>query len=101
MRWKDIIYLIPVTEGENDIGDPLEIDGEPIEVFANQKSIRQSEFYQAAATPLRPEIMFEIRSEEYNDESKLTYEGKTYDIIRTYSKNGEILELICTGQAGE
>jgi SPP1 family predicted phage head-tail adaptor len=94
--WRDVINLVAVTNGENVMGDPIETETSR-QVFANKKSIRQTEFYQAASTGLKPEIMFEIRSIEYFDEPKLEYENKTYTIIRTYSKNGEILELICSG----
>ena len=59
-------------------------------VFANKKSIRQSEFYQAQATGLKPELTFEIHLFEYADEPKLQYENKTYKIIRTF-ENGETL----------
>lgn len=101
MLWRDMVELIPLVSGENEYGDPIEGDGEPRPVFANKKSIRQSEFYQAAMTGLRPEIMFEVRSEEYEGEPKLQHEGKAYNIIRTYDKNGEIMELVCSGLVGE
>jgi hypothetical protein len=41
--------------------------------------------------------MFEVRTSEYKDERKLSYNGKEYTIIRSYDKNGEITELICSG----
>lgn len=96
MLWCDVIELMSVIESENDIGDTVE---EPVsvQVYANKKSIRQSEFYQSMANGLRPELMFEIRQIEYSDQDKLKYNNKTYSIIRTYSKNDEILELICQG----
>jgi SPP1 family predicted phage head-tail adaptor len=96
MRFDKVIYLISVTTSENDIGDPIET---PVkrQTFAEKKSVRQSEFYQAAATGLKPELTFVIWSREYGGEQKLEYDGKTYTIIRTYSKNGELVELICTG----
>jgi SPP1 family predicted phage head-tail adaptor len=94
MRWTDVVNLVTVVNGENEIGDPINVET-PREVYANKKSIRQSEFYQAAATGLKPEIMFEIRSIEYADEKILEFENKSYTIIRTFSKNGEILELSC------
>lgn len=96
MLFKDVITLISVNFEENDIGDLIEIPVER-EVFADKQSIRQSEFYQAAATGLCPEIMFVIRSIDYNQERKLKYNGKEYTIIRTYDKDGELMELICQG----
>jgi SPP1 family predicted phage head-tail adaptor len=99
MLFRDVVDLLSVTTTENSIGDTIETET-PRQVFANKKSIRQSEFYQAAMTDLRPELMFEVRTIEYDDEPKLAYNGKKYNIIRTYSKNGEITELICSGLVG-
>lgn len=96
MMFSDVIDLIGTTTGENEISDPITIPTAR-QVFANKKSVRQSEFYQAAATGLKPEIMFEIRAIEYAGENQLRHESKTYTIMRTFSKNGEILELICSG----
>ena len=96
MLFRDVVDLIRVTTTTNEIGDSIEVETSR-EVFANKKSIRQSEFYQAAMTDLRPELMFEVRSIEYNEEPSLRYEGRDYNIIRTHSKNGEITELVCSG----
>ncbi len=96
MLYKDIVDLITVTSGENDMGDPIETEALK-QVFANKKSIRQSEFYQAAQTGLKPELMFEVRYSDYNKEQKLKYNDITYQIIRTYTKNDEMIELICSG----
>ena len=97
MLWRDVIYLIAQVEGENEMGDPTTVDGDPRRVYANKKSVRQSEFYQAAMVGLRPELMFEVRTAEYQDEPKLRYNGKDYRIIRTYEKDSETIELICGG----
>ena len=96
MLFKEVIKLISVTTTENDMGDIIETPVER-EVFADKQSIRQSEFYQAAATGLRPELMFVVRSVDYSGEPKLKHGDKTYTIIRTYDKDGELTELICQG----
>ena len=98
-RWGDVIELVPLVPGTNEYGDPIMIDGPAHKVFANKTSVRQSEFYQAMQTGLRPEIMFEVRSAEYRDDPKLRYDGREYSIIRTYDK-GETMELICGGLVG-
>lgn len=97
MLWRDTVELIVDTLVTDDAGD--DVLGTRIfrQVFANKKSIRQSEFYQAQSTNLRPTIMFEVRAIDYQDELLLRVDSITYDIIRTYTKNGEILELICQG----
>jgi SPP1 family predicted phage head-tail adaptor len=99
MRWGDVINLISIVYSQNSIGDITETPTSR-QVFANQKSIRQSEFYQSQANGLKPEIMFEIRAIDYADEKKLSFNSLQYNIIRTYSKNGEILELICNRLIG-
>lgn len=101
--WKDVIEIGNLTE--------TIVKGEPIpslvyhEVFANKKSVRQSEFYQAAIAGLKPELVFEVHSYEFDNDNdkKLRYPvgstGKVYDIIRTYDR-GEITELTVSSFVG-
>lgn len=96
MMWRDVLSLIPTIEGRDSYGEEVGVDGEPREVFANRKSVRQTEFYQALAAGLKPEIVFEIREQEYEGEKKARHEGTDYHVIRTYSRNGEVLELVCS-----
>ena|SRR5690606_20135218 len=95
MLWRDVIQLVSVTHTTNSIGDAIPQESTR-QVYANRRSIRQSEFYQAMTTGLRPELMFEVRSAEYQGEPTVRFEGADYSIIRTYDR-GEITELICTG----
>ena len=76
-------------------GQIAETEGTAKQVFANKKSVRQSEFYQALAGGLRAELMLEIRSIDYNNEKRISYNSVKYDVIRSYDKNGEITEIIC------
>lgn len=96
MLWRDVIYLVGETFSDNGMGDAISTTTKR-QVFANKKSIRQSEFYQAQANGLKPELMFEIRFIEYEDEQFIEYNGKPYTIIRQFSKNEETVELICEG----
>ena len=96
MLWRDVINLISITTTTNDMGDSIQNETLK-QVFADKGSIRQTEFYQAQTTGLKPEIMFKVKSIDYNQEPKLKFNNKTYNIIRTYDKNGEITELICQG----
>ena len=94
MLWCDVAKLISTTETTDDIGDTIITTIEK-DVFVNKKSIRQNEFYQALSTGLKPELMLEIKSIDYSDEENIKFNNKDYRIIRTYSKNGEVTELIC------
>lgn len=64
------------------------------EVFAEKRSISQSEFFNAGQTDIKPTKCFVIYSHEYNDERFLIYENKKYSIYRTYEKDEDI-ELYC------
>lgn len=91
--FKDVINLVSIVNTVNEGGDTVQVET-PRQVYANKKSIKQSEFYQALTAGLKPEVTFEIHSFEYENERKLTYETKPYNIIRTYEK-GDFVELIC------
>lgn len=94
MLWRDEIDLISFTTSQNELGDDIKTKVYK-SVFANKKSVRQSEFYQAAQTGLRPQLMFIIREIDYNEEQRLRYDGNEYTIIRHYSQNEETCELVC------
>ena len=92
----EIIELISVEYSQNSIGDIIE-NKKYTEIFGKKKSIKQSEFYQAQATGLKPELAFEIYSLEYNDEKFVRYDNKEYKVLRTYQNSIDKLELILEG----
>jgi len=98
MMWRDVVELIDQTSSSNEYGDQV-FSETSTQVFANKKSVRQSEFYQAFAHGLKPELMFEVRSIEYSNQTSLRFNEKEYTIIRAYSKNDEVTELVVTGLA--
>ena len=97
--WTDELTLKSITYTEDEIGNqiPVEIDNT---VFCEVNSIGRSEFYKASLAGLKPSLIFVIKLYEYNNETKLEYENKNYNIIRTYKKNFEELELTCEKVAG-
>ncbi|WP_135553218.1 phage head closure protein [Paenibacillus cymbidii] len=96
MMWRDTVELVTVTQVRDEFNELVDGPETVRSVFANKKSARLSEFYQAHAVGLKPDTVFEIREIEYRDERKVKYGGVEYHIIRTYSKNGEVLELVCS-----
>ena len=96
LRKDKIVYLITETISENAMGDTI-TEKDYRKTFASKKSIGQNEFYQAAATGLRPELTFTIWTREYKGEKSLKYGVKEYSIIRTYEPNSEEIELKCEG----
>lgn len=97
MLWKDVIELGQEVETVEN----FEVVKTWVykQVFVNKKSVRQSEVYQAATVGLKPELMFEVRSLDYDNEERVKYNNKLYEITRVYDK-GEITELICTAKTG-
>lgn len=94
-----VITLLTKTTTVDEYGDTVEVVV-PKDVFAEEKSISQTEFYQAQAVGLKPEIKFVIADFlDYSGEKSLKYTpyGGTedeYTILRTYRKNNN-LEIVC------
>ena len=95
--WRDVIMLGQQVEAILNYEVTKSWDWR--EVYTNKKSVRQSEAYQAAAVGLKPELMFEVRSFDYEQEERIDYNGKLYEISRVYDR-GEITELVCIAITG-
>ena len=96
MLFSDVIDLITFRADTDDNGDPVEIETGRNSVYAEKKSVRQSEFYAAAKHQTNLTKMFLVRTADYGGERKLEYDGKPYYVVRTYDKDSEMTELICS-----
>ncbi len=96
------IKLISVTYTENEIGNQVPTESST-EVWAEETSIRKSEFYNAAMAGLKPEITFIVWGNEYTGQEKIECGGLKYKIIRTYINpaKSEMIELICERVAAD
>jgi SPP1 family predicted phage head-tail adaptor len=95
-----VIKLVSESRVVDEYGD-LVSDETERNVFAELKSVGQSEFYQAQALGLKPEIKFVLPDYlEYKGEKKLKFqdfgevEEHEYTVLRTF-RNGNMLELVC------
>lgn len=95
--WRDVIELGNTVE-EIEFGEVIS-SFKYRKVYANKKSVRQSEFYQGASTGLKPELLFEIRTVEFGNDEIVRFNGKNYTIIRSFM-NGDITELTVTSHVG-
>lgn len=92
MLWSEVIELGNLSQ--------TTVSGEAINtytyrtVYADKQSVRQSEYYEAKQIGLKPELMFFIRSSEFNNDERVRYESKEYEILRVFDK-GETIELVC------
>lgn len=94
----DVIELEYVSyKDSDDIGDVVKGEAYWNKIYANKKSITQSEFYQAQAQGFKPELKFEINTFEYEDNRRIRYKGRIYKILRIYEISSEKMEIVCIG----
>lgn len=84
--------------------DGKEIKHNSVVIFAEKKSLARSEFYAAYSSGLKASYMFDILPREYSladveqngviyHATHVVYEGHEYEIIRTYEKNINSMEM--------
>lgn len=94
MTYDHELTLIGHTCTEDEIGNQIPVETEAT-ILCGLKSVTRSEFYNAAANGLKPEIVFVVHGYEYNGEKEVIFEDNRYKVIRTYSEDFEELELTC------
>ena len=95
--FNEVIYLLSTEHQTNNVGDSIETIKKSMR-FAKIKSIGQSEFYQAQAQGLKPEIKFVLADYlDYEDQEELVYNNFRYKILRTYRTDRNELEITCYG----
>ena len=88
-RTAELIAETPAAHGVLD--DPAE---SLRKVFCTEKSVGQTETYQARATGLNPELKLVLaHAFEYHGEKQLIYCGERYEILRTYRTETDSIEL--------
>lgn len=94
--YNDVIKLRTYTETTDQYGISQRSVTERA-VFAGLKSIGQSEFYQAQADGLKPELKFILSDYlDYQGEKEIEHEGKIYNVLRTY-RDGKKIEITVYG----
>ena len=94
MTYDHELVLIKQDFTFDEIGNQIPIETRKT-VLCNVKSVGRNEFYGAATSGLKPEVVFIIHGYEYNGEREVEFEGKKYHVIRTYSTDFEEIELTC------
>ena len=65
-------------------------------LLCRKRSITRSEFYQANQAGIRPSLVVDIHSFEYDNQELAEFDGKKYRILKTYPIDLETLELTMT-----
>lgn len=107
MTKDDELTLISVSYDENDIGDMIPMETRTT-VLCDVLSVTRAEHYSAAANGLKPSLVFAVNKFEYNGQKEVEYEGKRYNVDRTFVpkkskgiEDFEDIELVCSGLANE
>lgn len=94
--FNDVIYLISKRITTNNVGDHVETEERSMR-FVKIKSIGQSEFYQAQAQGLKPEIKFVLPDYlDYDNQEEIIFNNFRYKVLRTF-RTGNELEIVCYG----
>ena len=83
MTYDHELVLIAWGVEEDEIGQQIPVETRT-QILCKVKSIGRSEFYDAAMTGLKPEIVFVIHEAEYGEEREVEFEGERYKVIRAY-----------------
>lgn len=100
------VALVTQVAEKDPGGLPCKSEGRKTSVYAEEKSVARSEFYQAMRAGITPKMVFEVRQEDFElsaektDKgtvypSKLISGGTEYSIVRAYRKGKSKIELTC------
>ena len=92
MDRSDVLVLVNVKYSLNDEGFEIPTDTKR-EVFCNVSSISRDEWYKAGRSGLNPSFKFTLFLYDYENESKVIYDNKEYNVYRTYVRKDETIEL--------
>lgn len=95
--YNEVIYLLSTQHTTNNVGDQIEETIKEMR-FARLKSIGQTEFYQAQAQGLKPEIKFVLADYfDYKNQEEVIYNGFRYKVLRTFRTEQNEIEIVCYG----
>lgn len=94
--WNNEITLIgKVKTGLDDLKQPI-FEEKRLTILCRKRSVTRSEFYQASQVGMRPSLVVDVHSFEYDNQVVAEYEGELYRILKTFPVDLETLELTLT-----
>ena len=96
--YNEVIYLLTTQNVTNEVGDQIEKQEKTMR-FAKLKSIGQSEFYQAQAQGLKPELKFVLADYfDYEGQEEVIHKNFRYKVLRTFkAEDKNEIEIVCYG----
>lgn len=99
MDRSDVIKLISSSKTQDQFGVWRETLTER-QVFCDVSSVSASEFFEGGRNGLNPEYRMTMFNGDYQGETMLKYNDKTYAIYRTYLGRNDELELYVERKGG-
>ena len=103
MQMWNAIELIDYDETTNvDSYGDVALTENRTKVYAQCKSISQTEFYQAQTSGLKPEIKFVLTtSRDYNGQEEVVFNNIRYKVLKTFIPSDDSIEITCYGGVRE
>lgn len=95
MIWADTITLIAEATGQDTDGYQAAVPTKT-EIYANVKSVRRTEFYEALRSGITAAVVFDIFAHDYDGQRLIEYDGEVYKVERAYQTKIDRLELTCS-----
>ena len=93
------IYLITETKTQNAIGEWVAVESQR-KVYANVKTVTQSEYFSASQIGLNPDYKFTMFAPDWQGEMIVEYNGYRYSVYRVYVATTDRMELYAQREAG-
>ena len=95
----NVIRLLSPVEAKDEYG-VTRSTYEAREVFCRVDSVTRAEFFDGGRNGLNPSFRMTMFQGDYEGESLLEFEGKTYSIYRTYRTDRDYIELYVEQKGG-
>lgn len=99
MDRSNVIYLHSVSRTQDDLKvwhDQVTLR----KVYCDVSSVSQTEWFEGGRNGLNPDLRFRMFKYDYQGEKNLTYNGKEYEIYRTYIDRNETIDLYTEQRKG-
>ncbi len=98
MYFSDRITLRDVTVTTDANAMPVEVYTDT-EIWSDKRLPSQKEFYTASQAGIELTQVFMVRTEDYNGQTEILYNGASYKVSRTFYANGDMTGLVCSDKA--
>lgn len=93
-----VAYLIHETFAKDELLQEIPVEERRM-IFVAERSISRSEWNVATGNGIQPDISLRTAKVNYDNETRIEYEGAMYYIYRSYTDN-DYIELYCEKRQG-